>query len=398
MDVRLLGLVLALLLVGCASAGRAEMGASTSVDVSRSELVIATPTTALPGALRLELVAKGLEQPVGVVHAGDGSGRLFVMEKAGTVRIQEGERLHEVPFLDIRERVSTRWERGLLGLAFEPGRPKRFYVHYTNRAGNSVIARYRVSESYPDAALAGGEEILLTVEQPAANHNGGHLLFGPDGYLWIGLGDGGEAGDYFGNGQNRYTLLGSLLRLDVRGDEGYRVPPDNPFAQDEEAGSPAIWAIGLRNPWRFSFDRLTGDLWLADVGQYEWEEINHVPSDLPGLNFGWPVMEGFHCYEAQHCNDEGSVLPVAEYNHDEGCAVSGGYVYRGRAIPSLWGYYVFGDFCSGRIWAIPASTEPPASPLLLRDSDLAITSFGEDEAGELYVTDYDGGLYRVIGK
>ncbi len=263
-------------------------------------------------------------------------------------------------------------------------------------APSRAFASARVT---PNAALAGSEEILLTIEQPEDNHNGGNLLFGPDGMLWVGLGDGGKAGDFFGNGQNPYTLLGTLLRLDVSPEQGFRIPSDNPFAGDDEAGAPAIWATGLRNPWRFSFDRESGELWVADVGQYQWEEINHVPSDAAGLNYGWPITEGRHCYAAESCKAEGFVRPVAEYSHEEGCAVTGGYVYRGKAIPALRGRYLFGDFCTGRIWAIPAADSAgDAAPRLLLDTDLAITSFGEDEAGELFLTSYDGGLFKVVPK
>ncbi len=341
-------------------------------------------------------LATDLVQPIGVVPAHDGSGRLFILEKKGAIRILEGDTLRERPFLNIRRRLSTRWEGGLLGLAFEPGHPERFYLNYTNLDGDSTLARYRVREDDPNLADRRSEEILLTVEQPEDNHNGGHLLFGPDGYLWMGLGDGGGQGDHYRSGQNTHALLSSLLRLDVSPERGYRVPPDNPFYGDEEAGAAIIWAIGLRNPWHFSFDRRTGELWIADVGHRQWEEINHVASDAAALNYGWPITEGRHCYRTETCETEGLVTPVAEYSHTRGCAVVGGHVYRGEAIPALQGQYLFGDFCTGRIWSVAADGKAPMTPELLLDTDLAITAFGEDEAGELYITHYEGALYRLV--
>jgi len=342
-------------------------------------------------SLALEPVVSGLRNPLGVVHAGDGSGRLFVVEQGGTIRVVEGGQLLSTPFLDISNLVARGREQGLLGMAFEANRPERFYVNYTNNNGDTVIARYRVSNNR-NVANPNSAEILLTVEQPAANHNAGHLLFGPDGYLWIGLGDGGGAGDRYQNAQNSNTLLGSMLRLDVSSETGYSNAPGNPFADG------MAWAIGLRNPWRYSFDRATGDLWLADVGQGQWEEVNRVSSSQAGLNYGWPILESNHCYNASSCARDGFVTPITEYNHDFGCSVTGGNVYRGSQQPQLQGGYFFADYCSGIFWAIDANSNSLSAPTIVLRSGLIVSSFGEDEAGELYVTAFDGTLYRLVGR
>ena len=341
--------------------------------------------------IALEPVVQGLRNPLAVVSAGDGTGRLFVAEKGGIIRVVEGGQLRATPFLDIRNLVATGHEQGLLGLSFEPNRPERFYINYTNRAGDTIIARYRVSNNR-NVADANSAEILLTIDQPAANHNAGHLLFGPDGYLWIGMGDGGGAGDRFQNAQNRNTLLGSMLRLDVSSERGYRNAPGNPFANG------MAWAIGLRNPWRYSFDRVTGDLWIGDVGQGEWEEVNRVESSQAGLNYGWPILEGNHCYKASTCQRDGFIAPITEYKHDFGCSITGGNVYRGNEYPQLQGGYFFADYCSGIFWAIDATTQRFTAPTIVLRSGLTVSSFGEDEAGELYVTAFDGTLYRLVGR
>ncbi|MGB0389023.1 MAG: PQQ-dependent sugar dehydrogenase [Ardenticatenaceae bacterium] len=341
--------------------------------------------------IALEAVVEGLRNPVAVVSAGDGSGRLFVAEKGGTIRIVEGGQLLSSPFLNVNNLLSTGREQGLLGLAFEPDRPERFYINYTNRDGDTVIARYRVSNNR-NVADPNSAEILLTVEQPAVNHNAGHLLFGPDGYLWIALGDGGGAGDRFENGQNANTLLGSMLRLDVRSETGYNPAPGNPFANG------MAWAIGLRNPWRYSFDRLTGDLWIGDVGQGEWEEINRVSSTQAGANYGWPILEGDHCYNASTCQRDGFIQPITEYDHSFGCSVTGGNVYRGEQYPQLQGGYFFADYCSGVFWVIDATSQSLTQPTIVLESGLTVSSFGEDEAGELYITAFDGTLYRLVAR
>jgi glucose/arabinose dehydrogenase len=332
------------------------------------------------------------------------------LEKAGTIRVFEGGRLLGQPFLDIRNRVLSRGsEQGLLGLAFAPDyqRSGAFFVNYTDLSGNTVVSRFRVTGN-ANLADAASEVKLLGIKQPAANHNGGMLAFGPDGYLYIGMGDGGGANDRYGNGQNPQTLLGKMLRLDVRGSAAkpYAVPPSNPWVTARWNGQAVrgeIWALGLRNPWRFSFDRKTGDLWIADVGQNRYEEIDRVPAGASGkvqggLNFGWPIMEGTHCFpETASCRRTGLTLPVSDYSHGEdGCSVTGGYVYRGAAIPALVGAYLYGDYCSGRIWALtPAAGGAWRSQLML-NSGLSLSSFGEDQIGELYVTDLQGGaVYRL---
>jgi glucose/arabinose dehydrogenase len=300
----------------------------------------------------LQPVASGLERPVGIANAGDGSGRLFILEQVGRIRIVRDGELLSSPFLDISGRVgSSASEQGLLGLAFHPGYAENglFFVNYTDQQGDTVVARFSVSAD-PNRADPASEAQILTLPQPAGNHNGGHLAFGPDGYLYVGTGDGGGAGDQYGNGQNGGTLLGAMLRLDVDGAQPYLIPAGNPFV-DNPAVRDEIWALGLRNPWRYSFDRLTGDLYIADVGQNQYEEVNYQPADAPGgLNYGWPIMEGMHCFPADRdCARAGLTQPVVEYQHAQGCSVTGGYVYRGQEFPALTGIYLFGDFCSGRI-------------------------------------------------
>jgi glucose/arabinose dehydrogenase len=339
----------------------------------------------------------GFTLPLGIVHAGDGSGRLFVVEKTGAIRVvQDGQILPE-PLLNLAGQVSNGSEQGLLGMAFEPGRPDRFYVNYTNLNGDTEIVRYSTVADNPNVGDPASAELLLEIQQPAGNHNGGNLVFGPDGYLWIGTGDGGAADDRFGNGQNYSALLGSMLRLDVSAETGYTVPADNPFVGGDD-GSPAIWAKGLRNPWRYSFDRLTGDLWVADVGQNQYEEVNRVPSTAPGLNYGWPLMESTHCYLANDCSGLEVVMPVTEYDHNFGCSITGGHVYRGQQYPALQGIYFFGDYCSGIYWGISADVEGYTDPTELLQSQARPLAIGEDEAGELYVGGVDGVLYQVVAE
>lgn len=346
----------------------------------------------VPGA-RIAVV----ERPTHVTHAGDGSGRLFIVEQEGRIRIRTGGNLLPVPFLDIRDRVGCCGERGLLSVAFPPSyREKRhFYVNYTDKRGDTIVARYRLSQD-PDRGDPGSEEVVLKVEQPFANHNGGQLAFGPDGYLYIGMGDGGSANDPFGNGQNMTKLLGKLLRIDVEsGPRPFSVPATNPFL-NKGAIRPEIWASGLRNPWRFSFDRLNGDLYIADVGQNRFEEVNLQPaSSRGGENYGWNITEGAHCFRTKSCDTAGHVLPVAEYGHDQGCSVTGGLVYRGKQFPSLQGVYVYGDYCTGAIWGLRGSGGR-WSTIKLAVTGLSISTFGEDEGGELYVADHrSGGIFRL---
>jgi glucose/arabinose dehydrogenase len=361
-----------------------------------------TPGFADPGGLEWVQVARGFNQPIGISHASDGSGRLFVIEQAGRIRIlRAGEVLNE-PFLDIRDRVgSDASERGLLGLAFHPSYHENgyFYVNYTDRSGSTVIARFQVSGDNPDRALPDSEQRLLHVPQPYGNHNGGVTKFGPDGYLYIGLGDGGSGGDPQNNGQSLDSLLGAVLRIDVNSGDPYAIPPDNPFINGE--GQPEIWAYGLRNPWRFSFDRLTGDLYIGDVGQNSFEEINFQPAKAPGgANYGWNIMEAFDCFSASSCDQTGLTLPVFSYptRFEGSCAVTGGYVYRGASLMEWHGTYIFGDFCSGLVWGLKQVSQGEWEDQVLFRTGFRITSFGEDERGELYLADYAGGIYQLVRK
>jgi glucose/arabinose dehydrogenase len=314
--------------------------------------------------------------------------------------------------LDITDRVgSAGSEQGLLGFALHPefqGLNLRAFAHYTDRGGDTVLSEFSVTD-FPRPARfdPATERVLLRVEQPFTNHNGGPLAFGPDGHLWFGLGDGGSGGDPLGNGQNRDALLGKVLRLDVdaepEGEAAYAVPADNPFA-DATGGAPEVFLIGLRNPWRFSFDRATGALWIADVGQNALEEIHRVdPATEAGANLGWNVMEGTSCYAVAGCSSDGLVLPVAEYGRDLGCSVTGGYVYRGAAIEGLAGWYLFSDYCSGRLFGIrsdapiPAAGEPAPQPRVLLRTGANVSAFGEDAAGELFLADIgSGAIYRIV--
>ncbi len=341
-------------------------------------------------------VATGFSSPVSIAHAGDD--RLFVVEKGGTISIlQDGAKV-EQPFLDITGQVSTGGEQGLLGLAFPADFEQTgvFYVYYTDVDGDSVLSRFASDGTVADPD---SEQVLLTQRQPFSNHNGGQLAFGPDGYLYLGLGDGGSGGDPQGNGQDLGTLLGKLLRLDVSGEE-LAVPSDNPFVGTEGA-RPEIWAYGLRNPWRFSFDRETGDLYIADVGQNAFEEVNMQPaSSTGGENYGWKIMEGESCFEPRSgCDQSGLVLPIIAYPHggEWGSSISGGYLYRGAAVPTLQGSYVFADYVSGRIWrADPAGGQWEVTQLL--DPGFNVSTFGEGADGELFVADYRRGVIYRIGQ
>ena len=348
----------------------------------------------LPG-VALRQVAGGFESPVYLTHAGDRSGRLFVVEQAGRIRVLRDGRLLPRPFLDIRSRVTSGGEMGLLSVAFHPRYAEngRFYLNYTTGDGDrlrSVIAEYRVSQDADVAATA--ERVLLEVSQPFRNHNGGLNLFGPDGMLYIGLGDGGSARDPMNNGQRLDTLLGKILRIDVDGGPPYRVPSDNPFVGRANARG-EIWAYGLRNPWRFSFDRNGGRLFVADVGQNQLEEVDIVER---GKNYGWRIMEGNICHiPASGCDRSGLELPIAVYDRSGGCSISGGHVYRGTRIAGLAGRYLFGDYCSGQIWALTDAGEGRWTMGPLLSSELRITSFGEDAAGEIYVLDQGGTVYLL---
>lgn len=388
---------------------------ATPTPVSNTSAVEApdTPAAAVPAVmveprLELEPVAT-LVRPVFLTHAGDGSDRLYIVEQAGRILILEDGVLLPDPFLDIRVRVKdTGNEQGLLGLAFPPdySRTLEFYVNYTAQGNQTVVSRFNASPANSLLALEGSEEKLLTIPQPATNHNGGMLLFGPDNMLWIGTGDGGAADDRFRNGQNPDSLLGKMLRIDVLGQRGrgYDIPDDNPWVDRNWEGQPVrdeVWAVGLRNPWRYAFDPATGDLWIADVGQNLYEDVHFVPAgSAGGLNFGWPLMEGAHCFPpGRTCDPTGLEQVVAEFPHGTGdCSVTGGYVYRGSDWPAMIGLYVVGDFCSGRIWTVANAGSPSAPDWQVRelaDTDHNISSFGEDADGELYLLDLEGGVYRM---
>ena len=351
--------------------------------------MLATAAAAAAPSVQLEPVAGGFEAPMLLTHAGDGSGRLFVVERDGRVLLLKDGVLLPDPFLDIRDRVrSSGGEQGLLGLAFHPGfaRNGRFFVDYTRgEDGTTVVAEYRVSPE-PDRARR-LERVLLTIAQPFSNHNGGMIAFGRNRYLYVGLGDGG--GDPGNRPQDPEELLGKILRIDVAG-RPYGIPANNPFA--DGGGRPEIFALGLRNPWRFSIDRASGRLFAGDVGQGRREEIDRIRR---GRNYGWPLVEGTRCYRPlEGCERAGLEPPLTEYRHKDGrCAVTGGYVYRGDALPELSGAYLFADYCSGEIWG-----QRQGRRELLLDTDLSIAAFGEDEAGELYVLDLAGGsVYRIVG-
>jgi glucose/arabinose dehydrogenase len=351
--------------------------------------------------ISLELVTSGLSEPVGVTSAGDGSRRLFVVEQDGRVRIVRKGRLKSRPFLDVTELTQGVGEQGLLGLAFHPHYEdnRRFFVHYTANNGDTVIAEYKRSRSHIERANENSQRILLTIDDPFPNHNGGDLKFGPDGFLYITLGDGGGGGDPQENAQALNTLLGKILRIDVNGTEGdleYAVPDDNPFVGAGGARA-EIWSYGLRNPWRISFDSGTGDLWIGDVGETSVEEIDvERAGSSGGVNYGWDVMEGTLCFEPeQGCDPTGLTPPVAEYRHDEGCSVTGGFVYRGQRFPELRGTYFYGDYCSGSIWALLAA-DPAAGATKILPTDYSISSFGETRAGEILVTAHGGRLFKIV--
>ena len=337
----------------------------------------------------------GLTQPVYVTHAGDRSGRLFIVEQPGTIRIVRNGVLLTSPFLDIRSRVTAGGERGLLSVAFHPQYREngRFFVNYTASRPNlkTIIAEYQISQD-PDISGT-AEKVVLTIDQPFDNHNGGQLQFGPDGYLYIGMGDGGSGGDPQGNGQNLNSLLGKILRIDINSGQPYAIPAENPFLNRD--GRDEIYVVGLRNPWRFSFDRLTGRLFVGDVGQNTREEIDLI---VGGQNYGWNRYEASLCFNpSSGCDtsDASFQFPIAEYGRTEGGSVTGGYVYRGKVFPELDGTYIFGDFVSGRIWALQETQFSSWSRMQLLDAGFNISSFGEDESGEIYVVNYGGSVGRI---
>jgi glucose/arabinose dehydrogenase len=356
------------------------------------------PDAGVPGAggIRLERVASGLRSPVHLA-ALPGDPRLFVVEQVGAIRVVENGRLRPRPFLDLSDRIRNGGERGLLSLAFHPRYRANgyFFVNYTDRSGDTRVERYRVS---PDSNVAdpASASLILTVEQPYSNHNGGHVLFGPDGMLYIGMGDGGSADDPLGSGQDLRSLLGKLLRIDVDGPTPYAVPRDNPLVGRRDA-RPEIWAWGLRNPWRMAFDPPSGLLYIADVGQNRWEEIHVAPAARGGLNYGWNLLEGSHCFRRPGCSRPDLERPALEYSHEEGCSVTGGLVYRGRGLPHLVGHYFYADYCEGWIRSFRydqgRATDRREWPVGRR---IPVSSFGTDGAGELYVVSHDGEILKMV--
>ncbi len=340
--------------------------------------------------------------PLDLVAPDDGTGRLFVVAQDGRIwSVSADGAVAEQPMVDLSGELRSGGEQGLLGLALHPGFPTdpHVYVDYTDSTGgDTVIASLTVDASDPNRFDPASEQQILTVDQPYANHNGGDLLFGPDGDLYAFLGDGGSGGDPLGNGQNRLALLGKVLRLDVdhpTGDSAYSAPADNPFANG--GGRPEIWTVGMRNPWRASFDRATGDLWIGDVGQGAWEEVDVARAGVGGQDFGWNRMEGNHCYPpGADCSTAGLTPPVAEYGHDLGCTVVGGYVYRGSKYPALAGVYLFADYCTGRIFALDPRTDELREPVEVGNGGSGFSSWGEDASGELYVTHLDGSISKVV--
>jgi glucose/arabinose dehydrogenase len=336
-------------------------------------------------------VAGDFHRPLALTHAGDE--RLFVVEQEGVIWVLEnGERVAE-PFLDLRQRVNDRSnEQGLLGLAFHPEYRTNgdFFVNYTGSNGETRISRFSRSED-PNRADVNSEVLILTIDQPYGNHNGGSIVFGPDGMLYIGTGDGGSGGDPLGNGQNLETLLGKILRLDINSAQPYAIPSDNPFAQG--GGLPEVWAYGLRNPWRIAFDTVSGDLYIADVGQNQWEEINYqAASSSGGENYGWNLREGAHAYTDGEADWQD---PITEYSHDLGCSVTGGEVVRDPRMPAWAGLYLYGDYCSGRIWGLLQGEDAAWENQLLFESSSNISAFGQDSVGRVYLVDHRGEIYRL---
>lgn len=347
-------------------------------------------------AVTFQPFVSGLTQVTAIAHAGDGSGRLYAAQQDGRVRVIEGGKVRDSLFLDVQKLTRAGGERGLIGLAFDPGYKtnRRLYVHYTDLNGDTVLARYTAAPDF-SRADSGSAKTLFTARQPYSNHNGGQLAFGPDGFLYLGLGDGGSGGDPKNNAQNLGSPLGKLLRFDVSGDAA-KPAAGNPFV-NRAGANPHIWAYGLRNPWRFSFDREGGNLVIADVGQNSFEEVDFQPrASKGGENYGWRVREGRVCYE-QGCADKGFVAPVLVYGRNEGQSITGGYVYQGKSIPALKGQYVFADFATGTVWAAPMDGKNWNKVALGKVSNPS--TFGEDEAGEIYVAEYGSGrILKLAGK
>jgi glucose/arabinose dehydrogenase len=407
---RLLLVLGPLLLAACSATWPSLDGTPTpsaKLSSAPSPVGSAAVSSVEPPLLRLKLVGGGLAAPSTINVAPDGT---FYVNEAhtGLVRVigRDGT-LRPEPFLDFSDQISTDGERGLLGLAFHPAYEStgRFFVDYTRATdGAIVVSELRLAADQVSADPA-SERILLTVDHPWDIHNGGQLAFGPDGYLYVGLGDGGSYGDSLGNAQNPETMLGSILRIDVDGDlvagKAYGIPTDNPFV--DGGGAPEVYVFGLRNPWRFSFDPATDALWIADVGEGAFDEVDRLDAKTAGgANLGWSVMEGNHCFNGVPCNPDAFVAPLTEYGRDLGCAVIGGYVYRGEAIPGLIGWYLFADYCTGALFGVRSDAQPAADeviePHVLLETGLPVSTFGRGPDGELYMTDFLGGaIYRIVG-
>ena len=399
---------------------RAAVGLLALVALTWPASVVATPTSidtaagaadvalGAPGDanIALSLREAGLSKPVFVTSANDGTGRLFIVEQTGKIKVMKDGVVRATPFLNLESTVSDGYEQGLLGLAFHPDYEtnRRLYVYFTNNDWDIIIREYRASTTSKNVVDTSTKRKILEINHPGENnHNGVMLAFGPDGYLYIGTGDGGGSGDSDNSAQDKDSLLGKMLRINVDGRTGskpYGIPANNPYIG--VAGANEIWQIGLRNPWRWSFDRANGNLWIGDVGQEVSEEVDRATNTASGpgrgINWGWRVLEGFNCYNpSTGCNTSGKTMPLLEYGHGSGrCSVTGGYVYRGSAIPVLVGGYVFADYCSGEIWVTNASASAPAAKSLLLDTSLLISSFGETAGGELYVVDGRGAVYVIV--
>ena len=389
---RLIGIALLVALFAATSLQAQDSTAQAQDNAARS-----TPPD--PAGVKLVPVVSGFDRPLYLTGAGDDSGRLFVLEQSGKIWIIKDGQKSAAPFLDVSSLLSrdvfngSYSERGLLGLAFTPDFKSSgvFFIDYDDTNGNTVIARYHVSADNPDVADASSATTFLTQKQPYANHNGGQLAFGPDGYLYIAFGDGGSGGDPQNHAQDLGTWLGKILRIDVSGDR-YSVPSDNPFVNTQGA-LPEIWAYGLRNPWRFSFDKQSGDLYIGDVGQNQWEEIDfQAAGDPGGEDYGWNIYEGLHPYSGAAA-PANMTLPVAEYSHSEGIAVTSGYVYRGTKLPDLVGVYFYGDYGTGTIWSLYRDASGQwQNNIFMKNSGNTISSFGQGDDGELYLANYGGSI------
>ncbi len=414
----LAGLVALAVAASCAAPDRPSAtpseptsGSPAPASLPTASAVLATPNQSgsvsePPGAapkLGLESVASGLRSPLDIAWRPDDQATIFVAEQGGQVRIVRDGAVVRTPFLDIGGLVTAGGEQGLLGLAFHPDpADPRFFVYYTALDGRETVASYTTLASDRDRADPDSATVLLRMDDPFPNHNGGGLAFGPDGYLYISTGDGGGGGDPLDSGRHLDTLLAKVLRIDVNVPSGgavpYAIPDDNPFLAVAGA-RPEIWLTGLRNPWRIRFDRATGDLWIGDVGQNEREEVDVARAGIGGLDFGWNIMEGTFCYRdgGTNCLTDELTLPVTEYGHDQGCSVIGGTVYRGESQPGLRGWYVLSDDCSGRFWVLDPARDDLREPTFALDSNRSISSIGEDSSGELYATDLGGGeLLRIV--